>query len=187
MREIDKRTPVSRRVLLRSGAAAVPAAALAGGGFVAAASISADAAWAQAASHLTPHTMASLVRMARDIYPHDHLADVYYVNAVKPYDAQAGGDAALRAMLEEGVARLDADSQNTHGVTYVSLPWEEQRVVVLRANEDTPFFKKVRSDLIVTLYNQKAVWPKFGYEGSSADKGGYIHRGFNDIDWLSSV
>jgi len=35
------------------------------------------------------------------------------------------------------------------------------------------------------LYNQKPLWAKFGYEGSSADKGGYINRGFNDIDWVS--
>jgi len=24
----------------------------------------------------------------------------------------------------------------------------------------------------------------FGYEGESASKGGYIHRGFDDIAWL---
>ena len=39
-------------------------------------------------------------------------------------------------------------------------------------------------DLIVSLYNQKELWPKFGYEGSSAEHGGYIKRGFADIDWL---
>ena len=37
---------------------------------------------------------------------------------------------------------------------------------------------------IVSLYNQKEVWPRFGYEGSSAEHGGYINRGFADIDWL---
>jgi hypothetical protein len=42
----------------------------------------------------------------------------------------------------------------------------------------------VRGDLIVSLYNQKEVWPRFGYEGSSAEHGGYINRGFADIDWL---
>jgi hypothetical protein len=30
------------------------------------------------------------------------------------------------------------------------------------------------------------VWAKFGYEGPSADKGGYISRGFDDIDWLEA-
>ena len=42
----------------------------------------------------------------------------------------------------------------------------------------------MRGDLVVSLYNQKEVWPKFGYEGSSAEHGGYINRGFADIDWL---
>jgi hypothetical protein len=183
MREIDQRTRVSRRVFLRSSATAVPAAAALAAGV----SISAEAAWAQEAKALTPHTMATLVRVARDTYPHDRLADLYYVKAVTPYDAKAGGDAAFRELLESGVGRLDADAAAAHGGKYIDVAWEEQRVAILRANEHTPFFKKLRSDLIVTLYNQKEVWPKFGYEGSSADKGGYIHRGFNDIDWLSSV
>ena len=52
------------------------------------------------------------------------------------------------------------------------------------ASSTTAFFQKVRGDLVVSLYNQKEVWPKFGYEGSSAEHGGYIKRGFADIDWL---
>jgi hypothetical protein len=42
----------------------------------------------------------------------------------------------------------------------------------------------VQGDLVVGLYNNQEVWPKFGYEGESASKGGYMNRGFNDIDWL---
>jgi hypothetical protein len=60
-------------------------------------------------------------------------------------------------------------------------------VAVLKTVEASPFFAKVRSDLVVTHYNQKAVWTKLGYEGSSADKGGYIRRGFDDIDWLPAT
>ena len=55
---------------------------------------------------------------------------------------------------------------------------------ILQALEATPFFGRLRGDLVVSLYNQKEVWPIFGYEGASYDKGGYIERGFNDIDWL---
>jgi hypothetical protein len=29
----------------------------------------------------------------------------------------------------------------------------------------------------------ETVWPKFGYEGSSWENGGYINRGFNDVNW----
>jgi hypothetical protein len=27
-------------------------------------------------------------------------------------------------------------------------------------------------------------WAHFGYEGSSFEKGGYINRGFQDLNWL---
>jgi hypothetical protein len=37
------------------------------------------------------------------------------------------------------------------------------------------------------LYSQPDVWPYFGYEGPSNDKGGYLHRGFDDIDWLDET
>ena len=75
MRDVDRRTKVSRRMFLRGSATAVPAAAVAAAGM----SIGPEAAWAQDAKNLKPHTMATLVRMARDIYPHDRLADVYYM------------------------------------------------------------------------------------------------------------
>ena len=28
------------------------------------------------------------------------------------------------------------------------------------------------------------VWAHIGYEGSSFERGGYLQRGFDDIDWL---
>jgi len=180
MREIDRRGKVSRRVLLRGTATALPAAALAAAG----ATINATAAWAQDAKALTPGTMATLAKVARDIYPHDHITDIYYIRAVTPWDAKAAGDPAVKAMLEEGVARLDSDAQDRHGVPYMQLGWEDDRVALLRGMEQSKFFKAVRSDLVVSFYNQHDLWPKFGYEGSSAEHGGYIHRGFDDIDWL---
>ncbi|TIP97312.1 MAG: gluconate 2-dehydrogenase subunit 3 family protein, partial [Mesorhizobium sp.] len=67
---------------------------------------------------------------------------------------------------------------------YTSLGWEEQRVAALREIEDTPFFQAVRGGLVVGLYNQKEIWPIFGYEGESYSKGGYMARGFDDIEWL---
>jgi hypothetical protein len=42
----------------------------------------------------------------------------------------------------------------------------------------------VRGNLVTGIYNNKEVWPLFGYEGESASKGGYINRGFNDVAWL---
>jgi hypothetical protein len=181
MRIIDRRTQVGRRLFLKGSAAAVPAAAIAGAG------ISPTAAWAADAKALSPHAMATLVRMSRDIFPHDHIADSFYVAAVQPWDDKAAGNAEFKAMMEEGVKRLDADARDTMKSTYLAVAWEADRVKLLQGIEHTPFFKKTHSDLVVSLYNQPAIWPKFGYEGSSAEHGGYIHRGFDDIDWLPSV
>ena len=183
MRQVDGRTKVGRRVFLRGSATAVPAAAAAAAGM----SIGPDAAWAQDAKNLKPHTMATLVLMARDIYPHDRLADVYYVQAVAPYDAKAGQDAAFRKMVEDGVAAIDAAAQQHHKSPYVAVAWETDRVALLTGVEHGALFQKMRGDLLVSLYNNKEIWGKFGYEGASADKGGYINRGFNDIDWLPQV
>ena len=87
--------------------------------------------------------------------------------------------------MTKGCAALDADAHKRHGTTYLLVPNESDRVAILQAMETSAFFGKLRGDLVVTLYNQQSLWMKFGYEGSSADKGGYINRGFNDIDWLS--
>ena len=93
----------------------------------------------------------------------------------------------MKVLINDGVSRLDQDARDRHKVAYVEVPWEADRVVLLQGIEQTDFFKKMRGDLVVSLYNQKELWPKFGYEGSSAEHGGYIKRGFADIDWLPKV
>jgi hypothetical protein len=144
-------------------------------------------AWALTVENLTPRTMATLIQMARDTFPHDRLSDTVYAQAVAGYDGEAGTDAALKAMLEEGCAMLDEKAKAANGAGYLELGWEDDRVAVLRVVETTPFFGKVRGGLVTGLYNQHEIWPMFGYEGASADKGGYIHRGFDDIDWLETA
>jgi hypothetical protein len=180
MREIDKRTRVRRREFLRGAATVPPAAAVAAAGLT----IGPDAAWAGDLRALQPQTMTLLARAARDIFPHDRLADRYYIAAVLPYDDKAATDKVLKALLDDGAAQLDAEARRRYGRDYIRLGSEEQRVEVLKAVENTPFFQKLRGDLVVSLYDQKEVWPKFGYEGSSYEHGGYLHRGFNDLDWL---
>ena len=143
-----------------------------------------DEAWGLEVKALKPETARTLVELARDIYPHDRLADRFYAVAVKGYDEKAGKDPATLAAFEVGVAALDADAKASHGVAYADVGWEAERVALLRPIQDGAFFQGIRSDLIVSLYNQKEIWPLFGYEGESASKGGYVNRGFNDIQWL---
>jgi hypothetical protein len=168
------RTGMTRRSLL-SRAVAAGAMAVTGAGFVAAP----NAAWAMEVTAITPEEMAALMQMARDIYPHDQVADQFYAIAVKGYDSEE-----MKAGVAEGIAALNAAAVAQGHADYVSIGWEEDRVKVLQAIEATPFFQTVRAGLVTGLYNQKAVWPIFGYEGESFSQGGYIDRGFDDINWL---
>jgi hypothetical protein len=165
---------LTRRALL-GRAAAVGALTVTGASFIAAP----NAAWALEVTVITPEQMATLVQMARDIYPHDRIPDQFYVVAVKGYDAED-----KKAMVADGVAALDAAAVKAGHPNYVGAGWEEDRVAILKSVEDTPFFQTVRGGLVTGLYNQKDVWPIFGYEGESFSKGGYIERGFDDINWL---
>jgi len=168
------RKGMTRRELLARSVAA-GASFVVGAGFVAVR----DAAWATEMTALKPETFATLVQMARDIYPHDHVADEYYVIAVKGYDTPEAAPA-----IEAGIAGLNAAAQGKGHADYLSIGWERDRADLLRGIEESPFFQQIRGGLVTGLYNQKAVWPLFGYEGESFSKGGYIDRGFNDIAWL---
>ena len=172
---LDKSGGMSRRQLLKTGAAG--AVLMVTGTAV----ICPDQAWGLEATALKPDTLATLIKMARDIYPHDQLADRFYAAAVKGQDMMAAKDETHKALIEDGIA--DLDSRAGAG-GYRGLGWEDDRGAILRDIETTPFFQAVRGDLVVSLYNQKEIWPIFGYEGESYSKGGYIERGFDDITWL---
>ncbi|MFN4142981.1 Twin-arginine translocation pathway signal [Aestuariivirga sp.] len=173
MGKLEKKGLTRRELLSRSVAAG--ALAVAGAGFIAAP----DAAWALEVTAVKEHEMATLLQMARDIYPHDRVADQYYAVAIKGYDTEE-----KKVFVAEGVAALDAAAKAAGFADYLSAGWEEERVKILQSIENTPFFQTVRGGLVTGLYNQKDVWPIFGYEGESYSKGGYISRGFNDINWL---
>ena len=182
MREVDRRSKYNRRIFLQGAATAVPTVAIA-----TSAGLVLSDAWADDATALTPPTLKTLVKIARDIYPHDFLGDSYYITAIKPWDGKAAKDPGVKSLINDGVARLDQEANDRHKVPYVQVQWEADRVALLQRIEQTAFFQKIRGDLVVSLYNQKELWPRFGYEGSSAEHGGYIKRGFADIDSLPKV
>jgi len=172
----ERKSGLSRRELLKRGGVGAALLVISGS-----AVISPQHAWGLETTALKPETMATLIQMARDIYPHDQVPDKYYAIAVKSHDELAAKDPAHKELIEKGIADLD---QKVGAGGYSGVGWEEERVKLLQAVEDTPFFQAIRGGLVVGLYNQKEVWPIFGYEGESYSKGGYIERGFADIEWL---
>lgn len=151
-----------------------------GQGFLAAS----DGAWAMETKTLSPQVMATLVQMARDIYPHDRFGDELYATAVKGHETKAAESPDYKLMIETGIDSLDITAKAHGHESYVATGWEADRVAILRTLEQDGFFQTIRSGLVVSLYNQHDVWSILGYEGSSFEKGGYLTRGFDDVKWL---
>ena len=178
MRVLNKKA-ISRRTFLKSGTVTALGLTIMGTMVV-----GKNNAWAASFKNISPEDGATLIQMARDIYPHDFLADKYYAKVVEGYEAQAGKDKAFKSMVAKELKKINSAAKSKYKSNYKDINSELERVDILKKNEKSPLFQKVRGDLVVGLYNNKEVWPKFGYEGESASKGGYLNRGFNDIDWL---
>ena len=106
MREVDRRSKYDRRAFLKGAASTVPVVATA-----TTAGFGIHDAWADDGVALAPATLKTLVKVARDIYPHDFLGDHYYIVAVKPWDDKAAKDPAVKALISDGVNRLDQDAR----------------------------------------------------------------------------
>lgn len=134
--------------------------------------------WAMDLKALTSAEGATLLAAARTIAPHDRLDDAPYALVVQALDGAATQDAAMLALLRQGIPEL--------GAGFASAA-ETERVAALRTIETTPFFKSVRTTTLMTLYASPLVYAYFGYEGEAFSKGGYLFRGFNDLRWLPEV
>jgi hypothetical protein len=164
---------MDRRAFLAASSGAIAVAA--GANLV----IGANGAWAMSTKALTGDEAAMLVRMARATYPHDMLDDSIYGKVVHALDEKAAADAALLKNLQEGVAALKAKKFDALD--------EAGQTAALKEIESSAPFQTVRGECITGIYNNPDVWKVLGYEGPSAELGGYIDRGFSDIDWLQDA
>jgi hypothetical protein len=180
MKLLNWRRRFSRRGFLAGSATAVAAVAATGGTVLA----DAQTASPEDTRGLRPEEVRTLLKFTRDLFPHDRLDDSYYARAVASLQGEAAKDAATRRLLSGGVDQLNRLAMASSGKPYAEVSDEPARVAIIKKIESGAFFKKVYDDTIVGLYNQPEVWPKFGYEGPSSAKGGYLHRGFSDISWL---
>lgn len=135
--------------------------------------------WTEALTVLTPEIGETLVAVVRTLCPHDALAERVYRRVVLHYDRLARTAPAAAASIKQAVDALN---------DAMTLPFrdrsESYRVAALRAIETTTAFVFLQRTAVRFLYDDIEVWEAFGYEGASVHLGGYIARGFNDLDWL---
>ena len=117
-----------------------------------------------------------LTRMIRVMSPHARFPDGPYERTADAVVAAANKTPGQALVLEAGLRELEAKS-------FADLD-DAAATAHLEAIEGSPFFALVRSTAVVALYGDHEVWKLLGYEGPSFDEGGYIDRGFDDLDWL---
>ncbi|MGO9603668.1 MAG: gluconate 2-dehydrogenase subunit 3 family protein [Candidatus Binataceae bacterium] len=164
---------MKRREFLKTSALLVVGSAAAASGIVSVAG--ADQGEPQFTTLTSPEA-ATLLAVTRRIFPHKQLDDAPYWKVVGELDAAAKNDPAVARLLAAGVDQLNASQFTTLD--------EKQQTAILKAMESGPFFQKVHSVELLTLYSDPAVWKAFGYQGPAYKFGGYIRRGFDDLAWL---
>ena len=141
-----------------------------------AALLRAGAAWAES----TNGNASELTRMARLLFPHDAIADDVYAEVIDSILTDAANDAAMMDLLNEAVAALNAVQNGD---------WFEAgadaQIAAMQAVEGEAFFAAILGNVQARFYNHRKVWELINYPGSSVEFGGYVDRGFDDIDWLS--
>lgn len=120
-----------------------------------------------------------LTRMLRVMFPHDRFPDGPYERTADAVLAAGAEDARTGALLDQGLRDLDVAG----GAPFTQLA-DEEALATLRGMSTTAFFEAVRAKTILTLYNDPEVWRLLGWEGESFSQGGYLERGFGDLDWL---
>ncbi|MDC0660550.1 gluconate 2-dehydrogenase subunit 3 family protein [Leisingera sp. SS27] len=126
-----------------------------------------------------------LLRMVQDIYPHPGLLELsHYEAIVATIGKNADENPESADDLKAGLAKIDEQSQALYGKPYAELEDADAREGVLRHFQHEGFFQGVRWTAYFGIYDNKDIWPLFGYQGSSVEHGGYIDRGFSDITFV---
>ena len=131
------------------------------------------------ADGVSQQARANLVRLLRVAYPHPQFPDGPYERTADAIIDQVGESTWHRLSLTSGLESLDAAA----GGSFADLD-DSTALGLLREMADAQFFAFVRGVTVTTLYNDPEVWDLLGYEGASFEQGGYLHRGFDDLDWL---
>ena len=136
-------------------------------------------AWADATDDGGAASAKSLARMVRLYYPHDNVADDVYVQTVDSILSAAASDPQLQQLIDVAYAALDSAGDHR----FAELDVESQLAAMTKVQNEA-FFTAIKFQVLARFYAHPEVWRAINYPGSSVEHGGYVDRGFDDIDWL---
>jgi hypothetical protein len=84
-------------------------------------------AWAAGLKNLTPEQGQTLLKVARDLFPHQELADSSYTVCIDPYDA-AALDPRAKAEIQDGLKTVEGASRRIANTAYVNISDDDERI-----------------------------------------------------------
>ena len=127
-----------------------------------------------------PAELKTLAAFAYDLFPHRRVPSSLYDDIATRLQQQAAASSDSRAILRDGLMQLHRLAGSPGWPALAG----KQRENAIRQIQGGPFFNLVRGTAAMVLYRDQGVWDLIGYGGNAIAKGGYLHHGFNDIDWL---
>ncbi len=113
------------------------------------------------------------------LFPHPQLNREVYIQVAEQVSDKVTQSGELTVMMESAMDSLAGDTRENRD----ALP-DREKQERLEKIQHTPFFQFVLNETLNGLYRHPLTWELLGFEGSSLEFGGYINKGFNDIDWL---
>jgi hypothetical protein len=144
--------------------------------------VSAGLDWANHLTTISPENANTLAAVVATLYPHETLNKLIYRRVIVHFDRIATTDTTAAAILKKFCHTL-------HEGAVLPFPElsESYREQALKRIEPTAEFFFVQRLAVRYLYDDVELWAAFGYEGASVHLGGYIKRGFDDLDWLPTL
>jgi hypothetical protein len=136
-----------------------------------------SATWAADAD--ASENLVAMGRLAQLLFPHAGLATEVYAEVVGEVLAITAADPAT-----DGILSVAEDALNTSLGKAWATATEAEQLSALTALQNEAFIVGIRETVRFRLYDNAGLWQHINYPGSSKEHGGYINRGFDDIDWL---
>ncbi len=124
----------------------------------------------------------TLVQYAYVLLPLLEPAHARYRAVADKVSLLAGQVPDIGALVKGGIDALNSSGKDA----WLNLPPEES-VAIVSDQAGTPFFGFMHFNTAEIVMRDPALWATLGYQGSAIEHGGYLYRGFDDINWLPAA
>jgi hypothetical protein len=138
----------------------------------------ADPAASPAWKALDAGSAATLLAVCRRLLPIRSAPQASFVAGVRALDELAAGRPEIARSLAAELALVRRELPARPDLDDVELD------AYLESTRAAPLLAVVIPTALPAMLNDRTLWAAVGYEGESFSKGGYLRRGFDDLDWL---